>query len=61
MGRYDEEHICNTSDDSGRYAYGKQPWAVTENLEKLAEMISLAGADPHEVLKVRPIVSRLGL
>jgi uncharacterized protein YdiU (UPF0061 family) len=53
VSRYDEGHICNSSDDSGRYAYGKQPWAVIENLQKLGEMISLAGADSHEVSRVR--------
>ena len=48
--RYDEQHICNSSDDGGRYAYGRQPWAVQENLKLLGDLIALAGGDSHDCL-----------
>uniref|UniRef100_A0A8D0G6N1 Selenoprotein O n=1 Tax=Sphenodon punctatus TaxID=8508 RepID=A0A8D0G6N1_SPHPU len=39
MDRYDPEHICNGSDNSGRYAYNKQPEICKWNLGKLAEAL----------------------
>lgn len=34
--RYDPNHICNHSDDSGRYKYEDQPSICYWNCEKLA-------------------------
>ncbi|KFV04581.1 Selenoprotein O, partial [Tauraco erythrolophus] len=39
MDRYDPEHICNGSDNTGRYAYNKQPEICKWNLGKLAEAL----------------------
>ncbi|NWX41859.1 SELO protein, partial [Steatornis caripensis] len=39
MDRYDPEHICNGSDNTGRYAYSKQPEICKWNLGKLAEAL----------------------
>ncbi|XP_036614829.1 protein adenylyltransferase SelO, mitochondrial isoform X2 [Trichosurus vulpecula] len=39
MDRYDPDHICNSSDTSGRYAYNKQPEVCKWNLQKLAEAL----------------------
>ncbi|OXB61887.1 hypothetical protein ASZ78_005793 [Callipepla squamata] len=39
MDRYDPEHICNGSDNMGRYAYNKQPEICKWNLGKLAEAL----------------------
>ncbi|GIL91706.1 hypothetical protein Vretimale_14826 [Volvox reticuliferus] len=39
LDRYDPDHICNGSDDSGRYDYKSQPDICRWNCEKLAEAI----------------------
>ncbi|XP_020838552.1 protein adenylyltransferase SelO, mitochondrial isoform X3 [Phascolarctos cinereus] len=39
MDRYDPDHVCNSSDTSGRYAYNKQPEVCKWNLQKLAEAL----------------------
>ncbi|NXG07277.1 SELO protein, partial [Sakesphorus luctuosus] len=39
MDRYDPEHVCNGSDNMGRYAYNKQPEICKWNLGKLAEAL----------------------
>ncbi|KAG9490110.1 hypothetical protein GDO78_005805 [Eleutherodactylus coqui] len=39
LDRYDPEHICNGSDNMGRYTYRKQPEICKWNLEKLAEAL----------------------
>ncbi|XP_068852017.1 protein adenylyltransferase SelO, mitochondrial isoform X2 [Aphelocoma coerulescens] len=39
MDRYDPEHVCNGSDNTGRYAYNKQPEVCKWNLGKLAEAL----------------------
>ncbi|XP_033625295.1 protein adenylyltransferase SelO, mitochondrial-like [Asterias rubens] len=49
MDAYNPEHICNTSDDGGRYTYANQPKICRWNMEKLAEAISMAL--PEEVSK----------
>lgn len=38
-GRYDPDHVCNASDNAGRYAYNKQPEVCKWNLQKLAEAL----------------------
>lgn len=38
-GRYDPEHVCNASDNAGRYTYSKQPQVCKWNLQKLAEAL----------------------
>lgn len=38
-GRYDPDHVCNASDNAGRYAYGKQPEVCKWNLQKLVEAL----------------------
>jgi serine/tyrosine/threonine adenylyltransferase len=40
MEMFDPDYICNASDDSGRYAYSKQPAICRWNLSKLAEMFA---------------------
>uniref|UniRef100_G1KAH0 Selenoprotein O n=1 Tax=Anolis carolinensis TaxID=28377 RepID=G1KAH0_ANOCA len=47
MDRYDPEHICNGSDNTGRYAYNKQPEVCKWNLGKLAEAL-----DPELPLEI---------
>ncbi|XP_063309194.1 protein adenylyltransferase SelO, mitochondrial-like [Pelobates fuscus] len=47
MDRYDPDHICNGSDNIGRYAYNKQPEICKWNLGKLAE--SLVPEFPVEI------------
>lgn len=42
MDRFDPDHICNTSDDGGRYTYIKQPEICLWNLRKFAEAIQSA-------------------
>ncbi|KAM4675545.1 protein adenylyltransferase SelO, mitochondrial [Discoglossus pictus] len=39
MDRYDPDHICNGSDNMGRYAYNKQPEICKWNLGKLGEAL----------------------
>uniref|UniRef100_F7G5N4 Selenoprotein O n=2 Tax=Monodelphis domestica TaxID=13616 RepID=F7G5N4_MONDO len=39
MDRYDPDHVCNSSDTTGRYAYSKQPEVCKWNLRKLAEAL----------------------
>lgn len=40
MDRYDPNFICNSSDDSGRYTYAKQPEICRWNCGKLAEQLA---------------------
>lgn len=40
LDRYDPDHICNASDDGGRYSYSKQPVVCKWNLAKLAEALN---------------------
>ncbi|XP_019864467.1 PREDICTED: selenoprotein O-like [Amphimedon queenslandica] len=40
LDRYDPAHICNKSDDGGRYAFSKQPSVCKWNLRKLSEALS---------------------
>ncbi|XP_038046390.1 protein adenylyltransferase SelO, mitochondrial-like [Patiria miniata] len=42
LDAYNPDHICNTSDDGGRYTYVKQPAICRWNLEKLAEALAMA-------------------
>ncbi|XP_022088575.1 selenoprotein O-like isoform X2 [Acanthaster planci] len=42
LDAYNPDHICNTSDDGGRYTYIKQPAICRWNLEKFAEAIQMA-------------------
>ncbi|MBL8471291.1 MAG: YdiU family protein [Rhodocyclaceae bacterium] len=45
MEAFDAKHICNHSDDSGRYAYAAQPHVAQWNLYALAEaLLPLIGA-----------------
>ena len=39
IDRFDWDHVCNTSDDGGRYSYAKQPEICKWNLFKLAEAL----------------------
>ena len=39
LDAYDRRHICNHSDDSGRYAYNEQPYVVHWNLSCLASCL----------------------
>ncbi|KAK9906728.1 hypothetical protein WJX75_006965 [Coccomyxa subellipsoidea] len=40
LDRYDPEHVCNHSDDDGRYSYEAQPGVCLWNCEKLAEALA---------------------
>lgn len=53
LDRYDPEHICNGSDNMGRYAYNKQPEICKWNLGKLAEALvpELPLQISHEILE----------
>ncbi|XP_054712716.1 protein adenylyltransferase SelO, mitochondrial-like [Uloborus diversus] len=42
MDMYNPDHVCNGSDDGGRYAYDKQPEICLWNLKKLAKAIQKA-------------------
>ncbi|XP_021114409.1 selenoprotein O isoform X4 [Heterocephalus glaber] len=39
LDRYDPDHVCNASDNAGRYTYSKQPEVCKWNLQKLAEAL----------------------
>ncbi|CAG2181014.1 unnamed protein product, partial [Oppiella nova] len=39
MDRFDWDHVCNTSDEGGRYSYAKQPEICKWNLFKFAEAL----------------------
>uniref|UniRef100_K9IKY1 Selenoprotein O n=1 Tax=Desmodus rotundus TaxID=9430 RepID=K9IKY1_DESRO len=39
LDRYDPDHVCNASDNAGRYAYSRQPEVCKWNLQKLAEAL----------------------
>ena len=39
LDRYDPDHICNGSDNSGRYSFRSQPSICQWNCSKLAEAI----------------------
>uniref|UniRef100_A0A8C5KEU8 Selenoprotein O n=1 Tax=Jaculus jaculus TaxID=51337 RepID=A0A8C5KEU8_JACJA len=39
LDRYDPNHVCNASDNAGRYTYNKQPEVCKWNLQKLAEAL----------------------
>ncbi|KAF7462459.1 hypothetical protein GHT09_012482 [Marmota monax] len=39
LDRYDPDHVCNASDDAGRYSYSRQPEVCKWNLRKLAEAL----------------------
>uniref|UniRef100_A0A250Y3Z4 Selenoprotein O n=2 Tax=Castor canadensis TaxID=51338 RepID=A0A250Y3Z4_CASCN len=47
LDRYDPDHVCNASDNAGRYTYSKQPEVCKWNLQKLAE--ALEPELPHAV------------
>ncbi|XP_045434676.1 protein adenylyltransferase SelO, mitochondrial isoform X2 [Pipistrellus kuhlii] len=38
--RYDPDHVCNASDNAGRYSFSKQPEVCKWNLQKLAEALA---------------------
>ncbi|XP_065838559.1 protein adenylyltransferase SelO, mitochondrial-like [Oscarella lobularis] len=40
MDRFDPNHICNSSDNNGRYTYRKQPGICLWNLERLADALA---------------------
>ena len=52
IDRFDQDFICNSSDDQGRYAYKKQPEICKWNCTKLAE--ALAEIAPME--KMQPAI-----
>ncbi|XP_021494669.1 protein adenylyltransferase SelO, mitochondrial isoform X2 [Meriones unguiculatus] len=39
LDRYEPDHVCNASDNAGRYTYSKQPQVCKWNLRKLAEAL----------------------
>lgn len=55
MDRYHATHVCNHSDDSGRYAYSSQPPICKWNLQTFAEDLSA-----HiDVTKTKAIVEEI--
>ena len=54
MERTDDDFVCNTSDNSGRYSYHNQPHAVRWNVGKLGEALAplLPGGEWKVVMKV---------
>lgn len=47
MDAYDPGHVCNHSDDGGRYAYDKQPQVAWWNLHVLAQAMQPLCAQPE--------------
>lgn len=58
---YDETYVGNTSDDSGRYAFGKQPEIALWNLKMLSEELSVClGIEKQLLEEVRGERHRFG-
>ena len=52
LDRYDPHHICNHSDESGRYDFQSQPSVCEWNLNRLAEdMAPLADKDALDAIR----------
>ena len=51
LDRYDPDHICNTSDNDGRYTYQRQPEMCRWNCNKLVEALAPVLSEPKQVLE----------
>jgi serine/tyrosine/threonine adenylyltransferase len=61
MDGFDPRHICNHSDDHGRYAYGSQPDVGLWNLKALAQaMLPLLGEEEAAVEQAVAALQRYG-
>lgn len=59
LDEYDEDFVGNTSDDSGQYAFGKQPEIALWNLQKLSEELGVClGVDKQLLDQVRVQVAQ---
>jgi serine/tyrosine/threonine adenylyltransferase len=54
LDRYHINQISNTSDEEGRYAFGKQPGVVEWNLRMFGEVLKLANISSRDIQLVRP-------
>lgn len=53
MEAFDAGHVCNHSDESGRYAYNQQPAVVYWNCSRLVQaLLPLLDADPDQSLAI---------
>lgn len=53
MDAFDAGHICNHSDDAGRYAYGQQPTVGHWNCSRLLQAtLPLLGAEPEAAVEL---------
>jgi len=68
MDAFDPGHICNHSDERGRYAYGRQPHAAFWNLHALAQGLmpliddtdaALAALEPYRSVFPEALLARL--
>ena len=68
LDAFDPGHICNHSDEQGRYAYGRQPSVAFWNLHALAQALlpligesddALAALEPYKTVFPRALMSRM--
>src|SRR5206468_1212089 len=68
LDAFDPGHICNHSDEHGRYAYGRQPHAAFWNLHALAQALmpliedsdaALAALEPYRSVYPDALLARL--
>src|SRR5438874_712180 len=68
LDAFDPGHICNHSDEQGRYAYGRQPSIAFWNLHALAQALlpligesddALAALEPYKTVFPRALMSRM--
>lgn len=53
LDRFDSGHVCNHSDESGRYAYNQQPVIAQWNVSRLLQAcLPLLGEDPKAAVEV---------
>lgn len=57
LDAFDPDHICNHSDDRGRYAWGRQPQIAYWNLQALAQ--ALAPLVPNAEVQPQQIIDQL--
>ncbi|XP_068623675.1 protein adenylyltransferase SelO-like [Battus philenor] len=59
LQHYYQHYVPNTSDDSGRYAYNKQPDIILWNLEKFAEALEpiLTEKQKEKIKNLQPLLS----
>lgn len=51
MDRFEWDHVCNGSDDGGRYSYANQPCMARWDMRKFAEALGII-VDPAFLMRV---------